>query len=93
MNTPTPKTDSVAWKAQVWIAFVLSFFLTVGGMLVLPIDMWMRGYILMGFFFTVVATLSLSKTLRDSHESQLYHKKLQAAKHHHLLKEFEKSEI
>ena len=61
---------SSAWVAQVWISFVLSFGGTLLGVYAMPGDLWIKGFMAMGLFFTVGSAISLSKTLRDQHESQ-----------------------
>lgn len=84
----TPK-DSTAWRIQTWIAFLLSTGLLLGGIVLLPLDLWIKGYLLMGALFMLGSTISLVKTLRDAHESSAYHKRLQNARSARLLKEFE----
>ena len=61
---------SAAWIAQVWISFVLSMGATAIGIYSMPVDLWIKGFMMMGLFFSVGSAISLSKTLRDQHESQ-----------------------
>ena len=89
MNDPIAPKDSTAWRIQVWIAFILSLALLLGGIVLLPVDLWVRGYLLMGALFAVGSTISLVKTLRDAHESRAFHKRLEQARSARLLKEFE----
>lgn len=39
------------------------------GILYTPVDNWVKGYLGMGLLFSVGSTFSLSKTVRDLHES------------------------
>jgi hypothetical protein len=66
---PTP-THSTAWIAQAWISFALSISATAIGIIYLPVDGWIKGYLGMGLTFTVGSTISISKTTRDIHEAQ-----------------------
>ena len=61
---------SPAWIAQTWISFALSFGLTLVGIYAMPADLWVKGFLAMGVLFTVASSVSLSKTLRDQHESE-----------------------
>jgi len=61
---------SPAWIAQTWISFVLSMGGTALGIYAMPGDPWVKGFLAMGLVFTVGSAISLSKTLRDQHESE-----------------------
>jgi hypothetical protein len=87
MANTTP--DTLAWRAQTWLSFVIAAALMLGGTVMLPVDIWIKGYLFMGTLFLVGSTFSLSKSLRDTHESLQYHRKLEQAKSNKLLKEFE----
>lgn len=92
MSDPTVRSDSPAWRVQVWLAFLASVAATFAGIVFLPADLWVRGYLLMGLLFVVGSTLSLAKTLRDHHESKSLDKRMSAARTHRILKEFELDE-
>ncbi len=64
-----PQPHSTAWAAQVWLSFLLAFFAMLGGILLLPADLWTKGYLFMGLLFTVGSTVNLAKTVRDNHEA------------------------
>jgi hypothetical protein len=66
-----PQTShSQAWIAQTWVAFVVSILATGVGIYHTPVDNWIKGYLTMGLLFSIGSTVSLSKTIRDVHESQ-----------------------
>ena len=65
----TPAGHSAAWVAQSWISFVVSVAATSLGIYCLPADGWVKGFLAMGLLFTVGASLSLAKTVRDMHEA------------------------
>ncbi len=65
----TPQPHSPAWVAQVWISWLLAFFAMFGGIVFLPADIWVKGYLFMGLLFVVGSTMNLAKTVRDNHEA------------------------
>lgn len=69
VNHPTASKDSSAWLLFVWLSFATSS-LMISGILNAPVDLWVRGYLIMGLFFVVGSTFTLAKTMRDNHEAQ-----------------------
>lgn len=63
------QNHSSAWVVQVWLSFLLSISATAIGIAYLPVGGWIKGYLGMGMLFSVGSTISLSKTVRDVHES------------------------
>lgn len=61
--------DSTAWVFQTWAAFVLSVTMTTIGIVNLPVDKWVKGFMGMGLAFSVGSTFTLAKTVRDQHEA------------------------
>ena len=69
-TVPTaPMKHSPAWIAQTWVSFAMSTGLTIVGIYGLPVDIWMKGFLLMGLVFSVGSAVSLSKTMRDQYEA------------------------
>ena len=89
MQDPTVQLDSMAWRIQVWLAFLISVGMLLGGITFLPIGWWLKAYLLMGSLFAVGSTVSLVKTIRDVHEAKRMENRLEKAKSHKLLKDFE----
>jgi hypothetical protein len=70
MSAPhTFEKNTAAWRMQVWASFLVAAGMTLTGILFLPIDIWMRGFMLMGLLFTTGSAFTLAKTLRDDHEA------------------------
>ncbi|MBX7219652.1 MAG: hypothetical protein K1Y36_06885 [Blastocatellia bacterium] len=92
MNNPNIQKDTGAWIAQVWISFILAAGFTCWGIYHLPIDQWMRGYLAMGFFFSLGSAFTLAKTLRDNHEAGKIINRISDAKTEKILSEFEMRE-
>jgi hypothetical protein len=65
-----PQEHSAAWVFQTWVSFVLSVSAVTIGVIYLPVNSWVKGYLGVGFAFSVASTISLSKTLRDIDESK-----------------------
>jgi len=81
--------DSASWLFFVRAAFGISLASTITGLLYLPVDMWVKGYMAMGLFFTIGSTITLSKTLRDEHEAKRLLNRIAEAKTSKLLKEYD----
>jgi hypothetical protein len=84
-------SDTSAWRFQVVVAFGIALALTTGGVAYLPVDKWVKGYLLMGLYFTVSSAFGLAKTLRDVHESNRIVSKITEAKTEKMLRELAQS--
>lgn len=62
--------DTPAWNLYVWVAFLVSAFLMLLGIWYMPVDLWIKGYFVMGYFFSVGSTFTLAKTMRDNYEAR-----------------------
>lgn len=89
METPQLQQDSVGWRFFVQASFVISLALMTVGIWELPVNIWMRGFLGMGLFFTVSSTIVLTKTMRDDHEAQKLIKRLTNAKTEKMLQDYE----
>ncbi|MCP3989724.1 MAG: hypothetical protein GY724_11665 [Actinomycetia bacterium] len=78
---------SSGWVAQVWVAFGISMASSAIGLVYLPVDPWVRAFLAISFLMAVSSSISLSKTLRDIHESSRLVKKIDEAKVSKLLSE------
>lgn len=85
-DTPTP-VHTNAWVVQTWLSFILSVSAMSIGILYLPVNLWIKGYLGMGVLFSVGSTISLSKTVRDIEESKRMISRLDEAKIERLLAE------
>lgn len=89
LEQPRLSQDSSAWQVYTYIAFALSVGLMVLGILNLPVEVWVRGYLAMGLFFTVSSTITLCKTSRDNHEARKMVNRISEAKTEKLLHEYD----
>ncbi len=83
--------DTSAWRFQVVAAFAIALGLTTVGVFYLPVTTWVKGYLLMGLYFTVSSAFALAKTLRDAHESTRIVNKISEAKTEKMLRELAQS--
>ena len=83
--------DTGAWRFQVIAAFVIALGLTTTGVFYLPVTAWVKGYLVMGLYFTVSSAFGLAKTIRDSHESSRLVAKISEAKTEKMLRELAQS--
>ena len=82
-------THTSAWIAQTWVSFALSITATTIGILNLPVNVWVKGYLGMGFMFSIGSTVSLSKTIRDLEESKHILARLDEAKLERFLADYD----
>ena len=61
--------DSHSWIWFTIINFVISVAMTLVGILVIEVDMATKGFFAMAALMLVSSSISLSKTMRDRHES------------------------
>lgn len=87
-TTPTPTHDTSAWRFQIFLAFGIALGLTSIGIFYLPVDMWTKGYLTMGVYFTVSSAFGLAKTMRDAHESDKFATRLSEAKAEKMIREY-----
>lgn len=81
------QVHSTGWVVQAWTSFILSIAAMSFGIMNLPVDNWVKGYMGMGLAFTVGSTISMSKTTRDNHEAKKLIAKVDEARVEKLLSE------
>jgi len=87
-NAPL-RSDTPAWVMQAWLSFLVSVALMTVGILYLPVDWWIRGYLFMGTVFMLGSSFTLAKTLRDKHEHDRFVNRVRDAKTEQVLQKFE----
>ncbi len=80
----TPRHSS-AWVTFTYANMVGSLVLTLGGLFFLPLDLWIKGYMLMGVAMLTSSTVILTKTLRDQQEATKLVSRIEEAKTERLL--------
>ena len=89
-NHTHPMTSGLntgAWVSFTYIQFAFALGMSAIGIWVLPVDLMTKGYLVMGVVFTVGATFTLAKTVRDEHEARRMANRLEEARAEKLLME------
>ena len=74
-----------AWVNFSYISFAASVLLVGGGIFALPLDWWIRAYFAMGVAMVVQSAFTLSKTIRDLHETNRMINRIEEARTEKLL--------
>ncbi len=82
---PVQTSHSSAWVAFTWASTIAATVAVVGGIAMLPIDLWVRAYLLMGVLMLVQSIVTLTKTQRDVHEGARLHNRIEDARTEKLL--------
>ena len=88
---PNVQPHSGAWVTFTYVSFAASAFMVSVGVFYLPIDLWMKGYLTMGIIMMIQCCVTLTKTVRDMHESGKMVNRIEDAKAERLLMEVSKA--
>jgi hypothetical protein len=83
-NQPKP---SAAFYIQSILSFTISLSALVVGVMVLPVGMWVRGFLAVGLLYVVTSTFTLAKVVRDHQEATSVHSRVDQARLEKLLSE------
>jgi hypothetical protein len=84
---------SNAWLTFTYISFFASVAMVAAGILYLPLDLWAKGYLAMGVLMLTQSCITLTKTLRDNHESAKFLNRIEDARTERLLMEVGKPSV
>jgi hypothetical protein len=82
---------SAAWVTFTYVSFGASAFMVAAGIFFLPVDLWIEGYLSMGIVMLIQSCVTLTKTVRDVHESGRLVNRIEDAKAERLLMEVSKA--
>jgi hypothetical protein len=85
MNTQSAVQHSQAWITFTYALFLGSLAMMAIGILFLPLDPWIKGYLAMGTVMLVQSCITVTKTIRDVHESRRLVNRIEDAKTERLL--------
>lgn len=80
-----PLQHSAAWVAFTYATFLLSLAMIGVGVLFMPIDVWMKGFLCMAVILLVQSCITMTKTLRDNEEAGKLVNRIEDAKTERLL--------
>ena len=82
---------SPAWVTFTYISFAVSVLMVAIGIFFLPLDPWVKGYLAMGAVLLIQSCITMTKTMRDVHESDKLVNRLEDAKAERILMDFSKA--
>ena len=82
---------SAAWITFTYASFFASVAMVGFGILFAPIDMWIKAYFAMGAALLVQSCITMTKTLRDVHESGKLVNRIEDARAERLLMGMERN--
>ena len=82
---------SGGWVSFTYASFAASAFMVAIGVFFLPLDLWIKGYLTMGIVMLVQSCVTLTKTIRDMHESGKLVNRIEDAKAERILMDFNKA--
>jgi len=88
MNNTTIQSNSASWMFFIKLSFAIALISMTTGIMFMPGGIIIQGYFAICALFLVSSTITLSKTLRDEHESQRLISKINEAKTNKILNEF-----
>ena len=78
-------THSSSWVTFTYAAFIASILMVAAGIVLMPLDMWIKGYFAMGIVMLIQSCVTVTKTIRDVHESGKLVNRIEDAKAERLL--------
>ena len=82
--------NTSAFYFLAWASFSIASISTLIGIFYLPVDVWIKGYLGLGYLFTLTTCFTLAKTIRDKHEAIKFINRVKEAKTEKFLTEYEK---
>jgi len=91
MNPQTQNNlHSGAWITFTYASFFASIAMVGAGILFAPIEIWIKAYFAMGAALLIQSCITVTKTLRDVHESSKLVNRIEDARAERLLMEMER---
>ena len=84
MNNPVLH-HSHSWIIFTYLSFAAALAMVVGGVVLMPLDLAMKGYLAMGVVMLIQSCMTLTKTIRDNDEAGKLVNRIEDAKTERLL--------
>jgi len=84
MNPQTVQHSS-SWVAFTYASFIGAVLMVGAGVVLMPLDIWIKGYFAMGIVMIIQSCITMTKTIRDVHESGKLVNRIEDAKAERLL--------
>ena len=82
---PQAVQHSSSWVTFTYATFIGSVIMVAGGIVLMPLDIWMKGYFAMGVIMLIQTCVTMTKTIRDVHENGKLVNRIEDAKAERLL--------
>ena len=83
---------SQSWIVFTYVSFVAALAMVIGGIVLMPLDLAMKGYLGMGLVMLIQCCITLTKTIRDNDEAGKLVYRLEDAKTERLLMDVAKGQ-
>jgi hypothetical protein len=84
MNNPVLH-HSHSWIIFTYVSFAAALAMILGGIVLMPLDLAMKGYLAMGVIMLIQSCMTLTKTIRDNDEAGKLVNRIEDAKTERLL--------
>ena len=78
-------THTSSWVTFTYATFIGAVLMIAGGIVLMPLDIWIKGYFAMGIAMLIQSCITMTKTIRDVHESGKLVNRIEDAKAERLL--------
>jgi hypothetical protein len=82
---PQAVQHTSTWVTFTYASFIGSVLMVGAGIALMSIDFWIKGYLAMGIVMLIQSCITLTKTIRDVHESGKLVNRIEDAKAERLL--------
>ena len=86
-----PTSNTSAWLTFTYVQFGAAALMTAVGVWAMPVDLMVKGYLIMSSVFLVGSAFTLAKTVRDEHEARRFASRIEEARTEKLLMEVGRS--
>ena len=86
-NIATNPINTSGWVTFTYAQFGAAVFMTALGIWTIPVELMVKGYLMMASVFLVGSTFTLAKTVRDEHEGKRLANRIEDARTEKLLME------
>ena len=84
-------THTSSWVTFTYASFIGSVLMVALGIVLMPLDLSIKGYFAMGVMMVIQSCITLTKTIRDVHESGKLVNRIEDAKAERLLMGIERN--
>lgn len=89
MDQYSVSDSSSQWEFFVKFSFAIAIAATMTGIWLIPGALVVKGYFMISSLFLVFSTITMSKTIRDGHESSRLHNKISEARTSKMIRELD----